>query len=243
MLRSHRNMSMRSCPSQSLPRSRRKNPRSYTLSEVAKIISASQGEQRVFYWLAAETGLRAGELAGLKLADIDGECLSVNPSVWHGKEQRPKTDNALRKLALSPQLVSLLWKQIARQKAKGHEFLFSSGNGTPWDMNVYRQRRLRALLTSLRITTAGFHAFCLFNAGLLNALRVPMRTVKERMGHAFTGQFTLDVYGGKPEWERNVEAARSAGAEIEQAIQKLELQNVARPDYFVSLTAIQNEAA
>jgi integrase len=66
------------------------------LSEVAKIIAASQGEQRVFYWLAAETGLRAGEIAGLKLSDIDGERLTVNQSVWGGKDQSPKTNSAIR---------------------------------------------------------------------------------------------------------------------------------------------------
>jgi integrase len=56
----------------------------------------------------AETGLRAGEIAGLKLTDIDGERLTVNQSVWGGKEQAPKTDNSIRSLALSPQLISLL---------------------------------------------------------------------------------------------------------------------------------------
>ena len=62
-------------------------------------VMASQGEQKVFYWLAAETGLRAGELAGLRLIDIADERLTVNQSVWHGKVQDPKTDNAVRTLA------------------------------------------------------------------------------------------------------------------------------------------------
>jgi hypothetical protein len=30
----------------------------------------------------------------------------------------------------------------------------------------------------------------------------------------------LDVYGGKPEWSRNLEAAQLAGAEIESAVQQ-----------------------
>jgi hypothetical protein len=37
---------------------------------------------------------------------------------------------------------------------------------------------------------------------------------------ALTGTFTLDVYGGKPEWDRNLEAARLLGAEIEKAVQQ-----------------------
>jgi hypothetical protein len=50
--------------------------------------------------------LRAAELVGLKLTDIDDDSLTVNQSVWHGKAQSPKTDTAMRTLALSWQLVS-----------------------------------------------------------------------------------------------------------------------------------------
>lgn len=205
-------------PKPKLPRKPKTRARFYTLKDVAKIIASSEGESRVFYWLAAETGLRGGELAGLKLTDIDGERLTVNQSVWLGKEQSPKSDSALRTLALSPQLVTLLWEQIARQKAKGHEYLFSSQNGTPWDMNVHRRRKLTATLKGLKITQAGYHAFRHFNVALQDALRVPLKTIQQRIGHALTGSFTLDVYGGTPEWEPNLEAARLLGAEIEKAV-------------------------
>jgi hypothetical protein len=97
----------------------------------------------------AESSRIAGELAGIRLIDIADERLTVNQSVWHGKVQDPKTDNAVRTLALSPQLITLLWEQIARQKAKQHEFLFSASTGAPWDMNVFRRRKMRILLKSL----------------------------------------------------------------------------------------------
>lgn len=95
-------------PKPKLPRRLKKKAKFFTLTEVARIIAASEAEHRVFYWLAAETGLRSGELAGLKLTDVDGERLTVNRSVWLGNEQVPKTNNSLRTLALSPQLISLL---------------------------------------------------------------------------------------------------------------------------------------
>ena len=129
----------------------------------------------------------------IRLTDIDGERLTVNQSVWLDKEQAPKTNNSLRSLALSSQLITLLWRQIARQRAKGHEYLFSSKNGTLRDMNVYRRRKMIALLKSLEITRAGFHAFRHFNVGLLDALRVPLKTIQERIGQALMGSFTLDV--------------------------------------------------
>jgi hypothetical protein len=89
-------------------------------------------------------------------------------------------------------------------------------------MNVYRRRKMTTLLKSLEIPQAGFHAFGHFNVSLLDALRVPLKTIQERAGHALTGVFTLDVYGGSPEWERNLEAGRVAGSEIEKAVSKLE---------------------
>jgi integrase len=221
-------------PKPKLPRKPKTRARFYTLKDVAKIIASAQGEHRVFYWLAAETGLRGGELAGLKLTDIDGERLTVNQSVWLGKEQSPKSDSALRTLALSPQLVTLLWEQIARQTAKGHEYLFSSQSGTPWDMNVHRRRKLTVTLKALKITQAGYHAFRHFNVAMMDSQRVPMKTIQERIGHALTGSFTLDVYGCKPEWEPNHEAGGLIGAELERAVAEAEKEAKNADSVFLS---------
>lgn len=218
-------------PKPKLPRRPKIKAQFFRLQNVANIIAASKGEQKVFYWLAAETGLRSGEIAGLRLTDIDGESLKIEQSIWHGKEQEPKTDNAKRTLAVSPQLISLLWKQIARQKTKGHEYLFTSKNGTPWDMDNIRERMLHPLLDSLGIPMAGFHAFRRFNISLLDALRVPRLTIKKRSGHAFIGDFTMDVYGTEPEWDTDLEAARLAGAEIERAVGQVKTEPESTPEF------------
>ena len=118
-------------PKPKMPRRGKKRARFYTLRDVARIIAASEADRRVFYWLAADTGMRAGELAGLKLTDIEGDRLTINRSVWQGKEQTPKTNSALRTLALSPQLVSSLCEKIPRQRSKRHVYLFSSPSGKP----------------------------------------------------------------------------------------------------------------
>lgn len=157
----------------------------------------------------AETGIRAGELAGLRLEDISEELLTVNQSVWHGKVQTPKTNNSIRTLGLSPELASLLSEQITRQRSKGHDYLSSSENGTPWDINVYRRRKMMKLLKSLGITQAGFRVFRHFKVSLMDALHVPLKTIQKRIGHALTGSFTLDVYRSTPEFERNIEAGNA----------------------------------
>jgi integrase len=205
-------------PNATLPRLIKKKPRFFPLEHVAQIIAAVEGEQRVFYWLAAETGLRQGELMGLRVADIQADTLTVSQSVWSGKAQQPKTDNAVRTIALSTTLASLLLDQMARQHNKGHEFLFTASTGSPWDANVFRKRKFHPLLRSLKIPPAGFHAFRHFNVSLLDALRVPLKVIQERIGHALTGSFTLDVYGHKLSEQGNVDAARLAGEAIQSAV-------------------------
>jgi hypothetical protein len=123
-------------------------------------------------------------IAGLNLSDIESESLTVSRTIWNLKDQSPKTENANRTLALSPPLISLIWEQIARQKAKEHEYLFTSANGPPWDMNVHRRRKLHPLLKSIEIPRAAFHAFRHFNVSPMDALRVPLKTIQERIGHA-----------------------------------------------------------
>lgn len=200
-------------------------PRYFRLDDVAKIIAQSEGQQRAFFWLAAETGLRAGELAGLRIQDVQADRISVNQAVWHGRIQAPKTNNALRTIAVSPQLGALLWEQAERQAARGHEFLFSSSTGGPWDASLFRRRKLTPMLAALKIEQAGFHAFRHFNASLLSSLRVPLKVIQERLGHASGGSMTLDVYTHS-EWEENVEAAQLAGEKIEKAVNSVGLTTV-----------------
>ena len=97
---------------------------------------------RVFYWLAAETGLRAGELCALTLADISTVSVTVNHSVWNVKVDTPKTPNAGRTVAVSSRLATLLSEQVERQTVKGHDFLFLTSNGNPWDINLLRTRKM-----------------------------------------------------------------------------------------------------
>jgi len=60
-------------------------------------------------------------------------------------------------------------------------------------------------------------------------------------GYALADVFTLDVYGGSPEWERNLEAGRLAGSEIENAVSKLE--NESNSALVGSLLAIEKKGS
>lgn len=225
-------------PKPKLPRLNKRKPRYYRLEGVAQIIACSLGDIRAFYWLAAESGLRAGELCALRLIDLEPDNVTVNQAVWHGRIGSPKTDGSVRIVALSPELAAMLWEQAERQREKGHSLLFSSGTGKPWDSSTFVKRKLQPVLTSNGIPQAGLHAFRHFNASLLSALRVPLKVIQDRLGHSSTGSLTLDVYT-HTELEQNVEAAKLAGEAIGKAVKLAEEAiNAANS---VGLTAIQQK--
>ena len=199
-------------------------PRFFNLEEVAKIIVGSEYRLwlTVVLWLAAETGLRAGELCALRLVDVDRESITVNQSVWNHQISTPKTKGSVRKIAISEQLSALLQGLIKEQQTNGCDFMFSGTKGYCYDPNWLRSRWLRPLLRSIGILRAGLHAFRHFNASLLVSLGVPLKTIQERLGHASTGSLTLDVYT-HAEWSQNVEAAQLIGNAIQKAVDSVRL--------------------
>jgi integrase len=43
----------------------------HTVEEVKRMLANARGADQAFFWLAAETGLRAGELIALRVAEVD----------------------------------------------------------------------------------------------------------------------------------------------------------------------------
>ena len=85
-------------------------------------------------------------------------------------------------------------------------------------LGVERRRRLKPVLKALEVQQAGYHAFRHFNVSIMDSLRVPLKTIQERIGHALTGSFTLDVYGHTLDWKQNEEAAQMLGNDIAKAV-------------------------
>jgi len=179
-----------------LPSVRRPKQPFFTAAQMGRIIGIAKEPQATFYWLAAETGLRAGELCGLSKTDIDltNLFLSVGQSIWRGKVQSPKTESAVRTLAISTQLADQIHKHLARQADKDTKFLFSARSGSPWDANLLVKRKLHRILGALGLPRCGLHAFRHGNATLMDNLGVPLKVKQHRLGHSRAGDITTDVY-------------------------------------------------
>jgi integrase len=178
-----------------LPKARRSRRRFYTIDELRRILGAAQDPNRTFYWLAAETGMRAGELCGLRTDDIDLNrgVVKISQSAWHGKLQDPKSENSVRTFAISTRLRDNLRCFLSQWRPNQNHLVFASRNGTPWDANLLVKRKLRPLLLSLCIEGGGLHGFRHGNASLMDLLSTPMKVRQERLGHS-DPRLTMNVY-------------------------------------------------
>jgi integrase len=178
-----------------LPKRHRVSRRFYSIEEIQRILAAATEPLYTFYWLAAEAGMRAGELCGLRVDDFDFErrLVAVRQSVWRGKFQSPKSENAVRCFALSPRLLAHIVDFLKRWKPNERRLLFATHNGTPWDANLLVKRKLCPLLDSLGIERGGLHAFRHANSTLMDRLGVPLKVRQERLGHS-DPSLTLGVY-------------------------------------------------
>jgi integrase len=178
-----------------LPKRQRTARRFFSVEEVRRILETAFEPYDTFYWLAVETGMRAGELCGLRVSDFDLDrgLVGVGQSVWRGKVQSPKSENALRTFALSPRLLGHIAEFLKRWKPNERGLLFATRNGTPWDANLLVKRKLYPLLDSLKIARGGLHAFRHTNSTLMDRLGVPLKVRQQRLGHS-DSSLTLDVY-------------------------------------------------
>ncbi len=178
-----------------LPKPRKALRPSFTKEQIVKILAVAPEPYRTFYWLAAETGMRAGELCGLRVDDIDFKrgLVNVRQSAWHGKLQEPKTENAVRTFAVSTRLLNHLRGILQAWRPNPRQLVFATRNGTPWDANLLVKRKFRPMLRQLEIQECGLHAFRHANASLMDELSVPMKVRQQRLGHS-DPRLTMNTY-------------------------------------------------
>lgn len=105
------------------PRASHKEQQVWTSEERMKFLVACRDDRLYPVWvMALSTGLRRGELAGLRWSDIDLErgALTVRATrvcvAYQVAESLPKTAKGRRTLALAPEVVSVLKAHRARQR-------------------------------------------------------------------------------------------------------------------------------
>lgn len=211
-----------------LPEPDRTEGRSLTIPQARRLLAHLEGHPlRPLVVVALATGLRQGELLGLRWSDVDlgagqlavSSALRPIPPAFRAEGDprlqrvEPKTDHGYRAVPLPPFAVEALTAHrdaLATAPVQSIEDLvFPSTRGTPLDgRNV--TRRLQDELRAAGLPVLRFHDLRHTTASLLHAMGVPRDDVTAILGHgsaAMTWRYTHVL----PEvWHRATRALEEA---------------------------------
>jgi integrase len=191
------------------PQVRREEMQPLTAEQVKVLFQAAKGDRlEALYVLAVTTGLRQGELLGLRWDDIDLEVgtLQVRRTLTTAKGgpvlSAPKTKGSRRTVKLSQRALEALRSHLARQleeidrvgslwREKG--LIFAAEVGEPLRRQYVTARRFKPLLRRAGLPEIRFHDLRHTCATLLLSENVNPKVVSEMLGHA-TIAITLDTY-------------------------------------------------
>jgi integrase len=173
------------------------------------LIAAKGSRFEAMYYLAVSTGMRQGELFGLKWADLQWQSgtLNIQRQVqkipgkgWDFEE--PKTRAGRRTIKVGESVLQALRVHRLNQELqkasvgarwKDFDLVFSSSIGTPVDRSNLRAD-FNQVLEKAGIPRIRFHDLRHTAASILLNQGVPVIAVSRRLGHS-KPSITLDVYG------------------------------------------------
>ena len=197
------------CDAVTPPRPGRTEMRVLSRGEAATFLDATWNHPaHALYVLALTTGMRQGELLGLRWEDVnlDAGRLVVRRSLQRQREAglvftQPKTGRSRRTVMLSQRAITALrdhrTRQLERRLVIGsgwrdQDLVFPNKSGSPmdpsWQTAVFKEAIQRAGLPPMR-----FHDLRHTAATLLLTQGVHPKVVSEMLGHA-TITLTLDTY-------------------------------------------------
>jgi len=188
----------------------------YSHEEIQAILEKSDGTLRVIFQLGLATGLRRGELLGLRVGDVDLDngTISVNQSIKSVKQfdadgnhqyitvaEAPKTKSSIRTVPIPSYLISDLHSHFANEEKKHSvlgvsfsmdNFFFTSEVCTVFDgrnvLTAWKRLQKRA-----GVRYRPFHNIRHSYATLLFEARVPLITISRLLGHTNTN-ITANTY-------------------------------------------------
>ena len=185
-----------------------KEPRALDPSEVRALLEEARGDRlEALYVVALCTGLRRGEVLGLKWSDMDLEegTLSVKRSLdVDGTLKTPKNRSSRRTLKLTTRALAALGARKARQneerlrKGDGwqdNNLVFPNTLGKPMNAGNFYRRNFQPLLDRAGLANEGFtfHSLRHTFATTLAAKGVHPSTAQKMLGHSDI-RMTLAIY-------------------------------------------------
>jgi len=182
--------------------------KTWNAGQVRAFLAATADDRYASLWhLLVMTGMRRGEVCGLRWDDVDLEAgrLSVRRAlIPYGDgviTSEPKTAKGRRAIALDPGTIEALKAQAARQLADQEEwegawsdsgYVFTREDGEPYHPQSVSRSFARAMKTA-KLPEIRLHDLRHTHATLALRAGIHPKVVSERLGHA-TIAITLDTY-------------------------------------------------
>lgn len=190
------------------PKAERKEMVTLAPSEAAELLSQLEGSNLYLpAFLALHTGMRRGEVLGLRWADVDLEnrLISVSHSLSQVGKQvtlgTPKTKSSRRRITIDEDTVAVL-RQVRASQESERELLGSSiaddgyivttSPGQHWKPNSFSSS-FSARMKRLGFKKVNYHGLRHTHATLLMGSNIHPKVVSERLGHSNIST-TLDIY-------------------------------------------------
>lgn len=188
----------------SRPRAPRPEIQALDADQTRALLAAARGDSlEALYAMAVATGIRLGELLGLRWGDIDLEAaaVQVRRAAVEGRRggdvtfAEPKTSRSRRQVDLSAFTIAALRRHRDRLGATPHPSLlvFTSAEGLPIRRSNLHRRSWKPLLLRAGLPDFRFHALRHTAATLALEAGVHPKIVQERLGHSSIA-LTLDTY-------------------------------------------------
>jgi integrase len=190
---------------------RLKRPRqkltTFTEDEARKLLAHVERHRLGHAWHLALSGLRRGELGGLRWADVDVTAATV--TIAHNRvsvngqamDSRPKTEDSVRVLPLTPALTAALRRALAIQKAERlalgpdygpGEHVVCDQVGRPYHPDTLSDF-WRALCVEAKVPKIRLHDARHTCGTLMHMQGVPIVVISQWLGHADPA-FTMRTY-------------------------------------------------
>jgi integrase len=172
------------------------------------------GQFAAMMWTALLTGMRWGEVAGLRVGSVDllrGELRVIEQRTrdldGDGVTAEPKSDAGVRALSIPASLVTVLAAHIASRgitAADARELVFVGERGAPLNYSHWRQRVWIPACERAGLAGLTFHDLRRCNATAMVADGVDLKTAQTRFGHS-DPRMTIGLYA-----QATTEADRAA---------------------------------
>lgn len=168
-----------------------------TIEEVQLCLGILRFRERMIAKLAILTGMRPGEIFGLKWGRVKEHHVKVEERVYRGLVDTPKTTQSLRKAALSAVLSSEMeiWRASVSD-TRADAWVFPSERRTPLSKDNVWRRYMHPKLETAGLGWVNFQVMRRTHATLMKQLGVDGKLVADQLGHSL--DVNQNVYTQSP---------------------------------------------